>query len=183
MDFELRKTNWRRQLPRASLTQKSFGAARKGYLRIHTTTTFLTAVRHINICQPIGCHAWLSMSVADTRIAPMRSGMSFTSCGADLGSQLKKKTVAEAFRSTFERSWSKHLDDATRLVYLAALAFYRHRRGKGATAVDISNFFYRSKQHIAFEKFWASSVNSRRAHVNKSIKLFLHELDLRLNNS
>ncbi len=96
-----------------------------------------------------------------------------------LGSQLKKKTVAEAFRSTFERSWSKHLDDATRLVYLAALAFYRHKRGNGATAVDISNFFYRSKQHIAFEKFWASSVNRRRARVSKSIKLFLHELDRR----
>jgi hypothetical protein len=69
-----------------------------------------------------------------------------------LGSELKKKAVAQVFRSISERSWSKHLDNATRLVYLAAIAFYRHKRGRGAKAVDISNFFYRSKQHIAFER-------------------------------
>ena len=37
----------------------------------------------------------------------------------------------------------------------------RFWKGKGATAVDISSFFYRSKQHIAFEKFWVSSSTRR----------------------
>jgi hypothetical protein len=76
-----------------------------------------------------------------------------------LGSQLNKKAFAQAFRVVCERTWNKHLDEATRLIYLAAVDFYRHKKGKGATAIDISNFFYRSKQHIAFEKFWASSMN------------------------
>ena len=62
-----------------------------------------------------------------------------------LGSELRKKAIADVFRSISERSWNKHLDDTIRLVYLAALAFYRHKRGKGATAVDVSNFFYRSE--------------------------------------
>jgi hypothetical protein len=93
-----------------------------------------------------------------------------------LGVELKKKARADVFRSMCERAWSLHLDNATRLTYLAALAFYRSKRGKGARAIDISNFFYRSKQHIAFERFWRSPNNIRRKQAHKFMQHFLQEL-------
>jgi hypothetical protein len=57
---------------------------------------------------------------------------------------LKSRSRADYFRSISERGrWSAHLDRATELVYLAALSFFRARRGKGAAAMDISTFFYK----------------------------------------
>jgi hypothetical protein len=38
-----------------------------------------------------------------------------------LASELRKKAIAAVVRSISERRWNKHLDDITRLVYLAAL--------------------------------------------------------------
>jgi hypothetical protein len=48
--------------------------------------------------------------------------------------------------------------------------------GKGAKAVDISNFFYRSKQHTAFENFWKSVANKRRAKTKKQLAWFVPDL-------
>jgi hypothetical protein len=79
---------------------------------------------------------------------------------------LNKKRLAETFRQECERQrWNTHLDRMTNQLYLAALDFYRATRGQGATAVDISNFFYRTKLNVSFESFWRGSKNSRRASV------------------
>ena len=94
-----------------------------------------------------------------------------------LDQELNKRPTADAFRSLCERNrWGKHLDDATRLTYSAALDFYRRKRGKGATAVDISNFFYRSKQHINFERFWKGAVNRRRGATTRAFRAFLEDI-------
>jgi hypothetical protein len=95
----------------------------------------------------------------------------------NLSNSLKNKGLAAAFRSSCEHDrWSKHLDTAVAQTYLAALQFYRLRRGKGAKAVDISNFFYRSKQHLAFEKYWRSAANNRRSKIAKNWSRFITDL-------
>lgn len=90
---------------------------------------------------------------------------------------LKKRSISNAFRSVFERNkWNRYLQTAVGQVYLASLQFYRSKRGKGAKAVDISNFFYRSKQHLGFEKFWRTSMNKRRAKFKKNLARFLEDM-------
>jgi hypothetical protein len=94
-----------------------------------------------------------------------------------LGHELRKRAASEAFRTACERNrWNRNLDSATNLTYLAALDFYRKNRGPGAKAVDVSNFFYRSKQHLAFEKFWSSAKNKRRSRTNKLLAKFVFEI-------
>jgi hypothetical protein len=90
---------------------------------------------------------------------------------------LNKKKYADAFRGQCERNrWNSHLDRATEQIYLAALAFYRSKRGKGAEAVDVSNFFYRANLDKAFESFWAGKLNTRRSVVSQAIAKFKSEL-------
>lgn len=96
---------------------------------------------------------------------------------SQVSAALRKRTIADAFRSGCERNhWNRHLDKAATLVYLAALQFYRLHRGSGATAVDISNFFYRSKQHVAFERFWGSNHNKRRHSVRRALDKFVNDM-------
>jgi len=90
--------------------------------------------------------------------------------------ELRKRRTAEAFRLMYERSGNPHLNDAIRLVYLGVLDFYRKNRGKGARAVDVSNFFYRAKLHVRFERFWRSSANPRRQRTKRALARFLREL-------
>ncbi|MFI5118381.1 MAG: AIPR family protein [Terriglobales bacterium] len=94
----------------------------------------------------------------------------------ELGSVLQKRRTADLFIAMYERRGNRNLNDGIRLVYLAILDFYRRNRGKGARAVDISNFFYRSKQHDKFEHFWHSPMNKRRTRANKMFAQFRHEL-------
>jgi len=90
---------------------------------------------------------------------------------------LRKRRTAEVFRNECERNrWNGNLDTATTQLFLAALQFYRRKRGKGATAVDISNFFYRTKQHKAFEIFWRGPHNSHRTAFNKAVGRFSSNL-------
>jgi hypothetical protein len=94
-----------------------------------------------------------------------------------LSRDLRRRGIAEAFRSACERNrWNRNLDRATTQTYLAAIAFYRGKRGKGSKAVDISNFFYRSKQHVAFAKFWNSAANRKRRTVSKALNGFLRDV-------
>ncbi|HEY0701300.1 MAG TPA: AIPR family protein [Candidatus Acidoferrales bacterium] len=94
-----------------------------------------------------------------------------------LSKALLQKGVSTAFRSECERNrWNRHLDTAVSQIYLATLKFYKTKRGKGAKAVDISNFFYRSKQHLAFETFWLSKANNRRTKVKRNLARFLDEM-------
>jgi hypothetical protein len=85
-----------------------------------------------------------------------------------IGPDLKNKRLATTFRNGCERSrWNRHLSKAVEHLYLAALAFYRANRGSGATAVDVSNFFYRANLIEGFEVFWRTRANERRARVTK----------------
>jgi len=62
-------------------------------------------------------------------------------------------------------------------VYLAALRFYRQKRGKGAKATDVSTFFRRRKLPAAFTKFWNSKANNQRATFQKHLKKFEQALN------
>jgi hypothetical protein len=92
-------------------------------------------------------------------------------------STMKTKRLAIVFREQCERGhWNRHMDKAVEQLYLAALAFYRSKRGKGATAVDVSNFFYRSNLMQGFETFWRSGVNKRRAIVVQELRRFVSDM-------
>ncbi len=94
-----------------------------------------------------------------------------------VGATLRKRHPAAAFRRECERGrWNRNLDRATEQLYLGALAFYRHSRGKGAKAVDISNFFYRANLVDGFEKFWRGGLNNRRQRVSKALANFAADL-------
>jgi hypothetical protein len=46
------------------------------------------------------------------------------------------------------------------------------KRGKGATAQDVSSFFKLHNQHVEFEKFWRGPSNSHRAAFQKAWEKF-----------
>jgi AIPR protein len=76
---------------------------------------------------------------------------------------LRSRAAADLYRSRAERNrWFPSIDRATEELYMAILAFYRSKRGKGPHATDISNFFYRPHQHTAFATYWNSGGNRRR---------------------
>jgi hypothetical protein len=80
-----------------------------------------------------------------------------------IGPILNRKRSAREFRRLSERKQAPaSIKMAANQIYLALSDFYRKNRGKGKKATDISNFFYRPHQHLAFEKYWASRSNARR---------------------
>jgi len=94
-----------------------------------------------------------------------------------VASVLSKRQFADVFRVECERGrWNTHLDRATEQLYLAALAFYRASKGVGATAVDVSNFFYRAKLATGFEQYWRSNRNTRRQAVSDALRRFTQDL-------
>lgn len=94
-----------------------------------------------------------------------------------IGETLCKRQLANALRLECERGrWNRNLDKAIELLYLSALSSYRANKGVGATAVDVSNFFYRANLAAAFEKFWRSSLNTRRAAVSDTLKKYTSDL-------
>ncbi len=97
-----------------------------------------------------------------------------------ISSEMKDKPFATAFRVECERGrWNPNLEKAVEQLYLAALTFYRSKRGKGNTAVDVSNFFYRAYRGDlmeGFETFWRSQANTRRAAVAERLKRFVSDL-------
>jgi hypothetical protein len=96
---------------------------------------------------------------------------------ARLSPLLRSRATADHFRSQCERKrWPTPLDHATDHVYRGMLEFYRRRRGKGAQALDISNFFYRPHQHTAFEQYWKSPRNGRRRRVRDLLAKFEAEM-------
>jgi len=81
------------------------------------------------------------------------------------------------FREECERMrWNANLDKAMAQLYLAALAFYRTKRGKGNTAVDVSHSFYRANLMQGFENYWQSAANSRRAEFTTRLNMFVSDL-------
>jgi hypothetical protein len=47
-------------------------------------------------------------------------------------------------------------------AFVAALRFYRNRRGKGQTAIDVSTFFKRVRLHKDFDRYWRGGKNISR---------------------
>lgn len=91
---------------------------------------------------------------------------------------LSRKRSAEYFRAEAERNrWSPALDSLTEKIYSSALTFYRLNKGDGETAVDISNFFYRTGQHRNFQSFWNSRANTRASRAARDLARFKRELD------
>lgn len=83
----------------------------------------------------------------------------------EMGSLLRRRRNAKEFRRLSElREVPSSLTRAANLVFVSLIQFYRSQRGKGRTAIDISNFFYRPKQNRLFEEFW----NDRANHARKS---------------
>jgi hypothetical protein len=68
------------------------------------------------------------------------------------------------------------LSKACDSCYKAALIFYRLRRGKGARATDVSNFFKQVRLHISFKTFWSGSKNPQRTSFTKAWRRFEREL-------
>lgn len=92
---------------------------------------------------------------------------------AQVQSLVRSRASADYFIKECECSRpSRPLDRAINLVYLAALDFYRKNRGSGSHAVDVSNFFYRRRQHTAFQAFWMSRQNSRRQRFAQLLTKF-----------
>ena len=96
----------------------------------------------------------------------------------EVGAKIQRST---AFRTACERP-QRHedllrpLDRAIDALFKAALEFFRLERGQGATALDISNFFYQKGRHIGFERFWAKSRHGHRARFEDQRDRFLKAL-------
>jgi len=78
----------------------------------------------------------------------------------------------EAFRLACERRRSNvvvPLGRASDALFRAALAFYRARRGKGETAMDVSSFFKRKKLDHDFARYWSGPANSHRRVFRKQL--------------
>ncbi len=86
-----------------------------------------------------------------------------------LGRVIRGATTADRFRSECERNgeaiWP--LIRAIDAVFIAALRFYRRRRGKGKHAIDVSSFFRRAGLHHQFDRFWRGSTNTSRPTFQK----------------
>ncbi len=82
-----------------------------------------------------------------------------------VASAIRGKIALEAFRRSCERQRHEVVAPLSRAidrVFRAVLAFYRAKRGQGATALDVSTFFKRKKLDRDFGRYWTSSRNSHR---------------------
>jgi hypothetical protein len=61
--------------------------------------------------------------------------------------------------------------------YTAALRFYRSKRGKGRSALDVSTFFQRRNLHIEFDKYWRGAGNASRLVFDRAWTKFRGALD------
>ncbi len=97
---------------------------------------------------------------------------------SNVRSLVNSKSDAERFRKHWEQGSKAmyYLWQANNVVYNAALRFYRLKRGKGATATDVSNFFKRRNLHREFAKFWTGSRNSYRPAFKRAIQKFESKL-------
>jgi hypothetical protein len=87
---------------------------------------------------------------------------------------------AEAFRRACEHdTWRvfRPLLRAIDPVFVAALRFYRSKRGGGKTAIDVSTFFQRRKLHKEFGEYWRRADNRSRSAFNRAWMKFHKALE------
>jgi hypothetical protein len=86
---------------------------------------------------------------------------------------LSNRTAREAVLRAHERNDGvSDLSDAIARVFVAALTFYRSRRGLGQKAIDVSSFFQRRGLHHQFARFWGRSANPSRGSFARHWKRF-----------
>lgn len=82
-------------------------------------------------------------------------------------------------RNAFEREWKANRGNAldrlykvNSIIFQAVLQFYRHKRGKGAKAIDVSTFFQRINLDHEFDTFWGGPRNGNRDRFAQALKRF-----------
>jgi hypothetical protein len=98
---------------------------------------------------------WVTLSFAWQALAPL----------------CRRHSEASAFREACERddrAVVQPLRKGLDAIFVAALRFYRTKRGTGATAIDVSTFFKRRNRHQEFARFWRGSGNSSRRVFNRA---------------
>ena len=89
-----------------------------------------------------------------------------------LGTGIRGRSNMEAFRLACERQRSNvvvPLKRAADALFRAALAFFRAKRGKGETALDVSSFFKHKNLDHDFTRYWGSPANSHRRVFKKHL--------------
>jgi hypothetical protein len=99
-----------------------------------------------------------------------------------LGPLIQSRSMAEAYVRSWNQSSASSADKAIRPVFVAALRFYRRKRGKGARAVDVSNFFKLRNHDPEFERYWGRATNKSRAKFNREWRQFVRELGVEAGN-
>lgn len=96
-----------------------------------------------------------------------------------LSPTVRAASGASAFRKLCEgnRDSLKQLQRSANSAFNAALAFYRKKRGKGATAIDVSSFFRKRGLNSEFTKFWSSPANRFRGSFRKAWNRFEKDLE------
>lgn len=95
----------------------------------------------------------------------------------------RARVKAEAFRNACERDTSETVSPLLRAInaaFIAALQFYRGRRGKGQKAQDVSTFFKLRNLHTEFAKYWRGSGNKSRPAFNRAWTKFSKSLQERV---
>ncbi len=101
-----------------------------------------------------------------------------------LESVCRKRAQAETFRKACERDTAgvvTPLLRAINTVFVAALRFYRSKRGSGQKAIDVSTFFQRRNLHKEFGKHWPGSGNRSQTAFSRAWAKFQKALDEEMN--
>ena len=107
---------------------------------------------------------WVALNFAWQNLAPL----------------CRNRSHAAVFREACERD--THVVVAPLLhaldrVFVAALRFYRLKRGSGPTAIDVSTFFKRRNLDKEFARFWRGSSNRARPSFKSAWARFAKALD------
>jgi hypothetical protein len=94
-----------------------------------------------------------------------------------LGRVLQKRSMAEAFIRGYNDSSGSHAAWSIRPVFVAALRFYRRKRGKGARAYEPSTFFKLRGLDTQFESYWRSPANKSKRKFAREWKRFVSQLE------
>lgn len=117
------------------------------------------------------CRYWLAKQVSHAAMGyPERAYAKWLVTNflwSHLRDLLTSKASRDFFRWEAERNAFPYLKRVCNSAFQAALAFYRDRRGKGETAIDVSGFFRLKGRHNEFESFWRGPKNTHRSKFNK----------------
>jgi hypothetical protein len=93
---------------------------------------------------------------------------------------VRSHSGAQQFRRNYERDTAAiaPLIKAIGVAFVSSLNFYRAKRGKGPTALDVSSFFRRKGLVAEFENFWRGAGKPFRIKFRKKWTTFEKRLDI-----